>query len=82
MEKLAVPFGNSFVLGLHLGQIMQHDLPATSLCATNYQNVLHTTQFNVLHMNTNVCSPEQPEFSLYGLIYCDAARQPCGLKGK
>lgn len=68
MEKLAVLFANSFELSLHLGKIMQRDLPATSLCTTNYQNVLHTTRFNVLHMDTNVCSPQQPEFSVYGLI--------------
>lgn len=68
MEKLAVLFANSHALGIHLGQIMQCDLPATSLCTTKYQNVLHTTRFNVLHMDTNVCSPQQPEFSVYGLI--------------
>lgn len=68
MEKLAVLFTNIFLLGPHLGQIMQHDLPAMSLCMTKYPNVPHTTRLNVLHMDTNVCPPQHPEFSVYGLI--------------
>ena len=49
-EKIAVLFSTSFSLSVDLGQIMLCDLPCVCVCVwmTNFRNILHTTQFNVL----------------------------------